>query len=922
MDGVTNFTTNSVNVAIVVDGSGSIYPEDWEKEQTFAKQAVAAFARRNIFENGGSASYVQFTSLPLDMGTFYSEEDFDAHVDDVVQFGGGTDIVNGIQGGAELMDASPASFNIMILITDGQHSDGYGGDPAATAAEIRADGRTTIFVVAVGDGLQYGTGFSDEVEGIAGDPDNVFSIEGFDALEAVLDEIELSAESSLSCSATNVEISIEFSVPVSSVESPGAAAVSSVASTGGAITADNRVTFTAADLENNPTMFAVGLEECGNVLLVEYKDDQGNTPDFSTLPEPTCFETTTTAAVAASIAVASAGVLAVLVNIFTVRPTIGIEAPSPPSMVEDSLIPAEPDASRSAVDSGGDSTTENTSGNPGEEKSDNRGGNPSSGGGVADGVDPSSGNPGSTRGLASATDGGYPLESADAPTTHIVIGAAAAAAVALRVGGAGNNRRPSSTLAWLLVLQIQFLAILSLVESVGSDSSWLSSILREMRWYNLWIPIRKDPEPGKDIDEDYFVGNLVIVAFVGLLILLIHLLLVSAVEAYWLQAKESNDVADAEEDQPPPPDYHDVVDQSPPDYNAMVGQSTVTEDPKEKIAQSTDPEDDPKEQIASHRDRSQSIWLYFPHVELVFLLYSVQGSLTTQLTVLRDGDGAMFYAAAIVLALYPVFLIGMMFRVIFVRVFPKSGGVTFITTKTGRQSFCSRVAKGVKEEHSVFAWAKKGVWITADTEDAMKRRLIDWFRIGFEPLFADYTQSGSWFAVYTLLESYVSTGVAVFLDSNSQWQLYALLGLSTVGCLLLLCLRPFANRMVDAIAVFRQGINAISLGLLIIANLEFGNPYAEVMETVAGIAAFALLVFGLAAPVIVEGLVVLIKAVQRTTAICCGGREQSSKGARRSEGCCNLLLRWVRAWFVTIGLNFAAYRKDFANGLRRKPHSE
>lgn len=59
---------------------------------------------------------------------------------------------------------------------------------------------------------------------------------------------------------------------------------------------------------------------------------------------------------------------------------------------------------------------------------------------------------------------------------------------------------------------------------------------------------------------------------------------------------------------------------------------------------------------------------------------------------------------------------------------------------------------GVREEHSVFAWAKKGVWSTADTEDDTKRRLIDWFRIGFEPLFADYTQSGSWFAVYSLLE--------------------------------------------------------------------------------------------------------------------------------------------------------------------------
>lgn len=33
-----------------------------------------------------------------------------------------------------------------------------------------------------------------------------------------------------------------------------------------------------------------------------------------------------------------------------------------------------------------------------------------------------------------------------------------------------------------------------------------------------------------------------------------------------------------------------------------------------------------------------------------------------------------------------------------------------------------------------------------------QRKLGDWFRIGFEPLFADFTQSGSWFAVYALLE--------------------------------------------------------------------------------------------------------------------------------------------------------------------------
>lgn len=52
----------------------------------------------------------------------------------------------------------------------------------------------------------------------------------------------------------------------------------------------------------------------------------------------------------------------------------------------------------------------------------------------------------------------------------------------------------------------------------------------------------------------------------------------------------------------------------------------------------------------------------------------------------------------------------------------------------------------------MYAWAKKGVWRTAATDDMTELRLGDWFRIGFEPLFADFTQSGSWFAVYALLE--------------------------------------------------------------------------------------------------------------------------------------------------------------------------
>lgn len=45
-----------------------------------------------------------------------------------------------------------------------------------------------------------------------------------------------------------------------------------------------------------------------------------------------------------------------------------------------------------------------------------------------------------------------------------------------------SARNPSSTLAWLLIVQVQFLAVLSLVDSAGSGHSWLADFLRHLRW--------------------------------------------------------------------------------------------------------------------------------------------------------------------------------------------------------------------------------------------------------------------------------------------------------------------------------------------------------------------------------------------------------------------------------------------------------
>ena len=60
------------------------------------------------------------------------------------------------------------------------------------------------------------------------------------------------------------------------------------------------------------------------------------------------------------------------------------------------------------------------------------------------------------------------------------------------------------------------------------------------RWFNFWVPLGEDSEDDSekdnDIGEEEFVGNIVMFWCIGLLILVLHVLVVSAVEAYWLQS--------------------------------------------------------------------------------------------------------------------------------------------------------------------------------------------------------------------------------------------------------------------------------------------------------------------------------------------------------------------------------------------------
>lgn len=142
-----------MNLALVLDGSGSVGSSDFALEQDFAIDAVAAFADRNLFDNGGMASYVQYAKVLASSATFDSAQDFNDFVGADKQVKGGTTTSIGIAEGTRLLGVNPASASFMIVITDGKSSSVSATKNAADAA--RAEG-IVVFAVGVGECTSHG----------------------------------------------------------------------------------------------------------------------------------------------------------------------------------------------------------------------------------------------------------------------------------------------------------------------------------------------------------------------------------------------------------------------------------------------------------------------------------------------------------------------------------------------------------------------------------------------------------------------------------------------------------------------------------------------------------------------------------------------------------------------------------------------
>ncbi|CAN0182406.1 unnamed protein product [Ectocarpus sp. 13 AM-2016] len=140
---------------------------------------------------------------------------------------------------------------------------------------------------------------------------------------------------------------------------------------------------------------------------------------------------------------------------------------------------------------------------------------------------------------------------------------------------------------------------------------------------------------------------------------------------------------------------------------------------------------------------------------------------------------------------------------------PNAGKGCFLFKACG--GFCKAWTSG----SSMFEWADKGQWASKNNEDVdLDSRK---FRIGFEPLFVDYTQKGTLYVTFLLFE-WLSFGLIAGFVTNGTIQTGAVCFIYVLDFLILVCLKPFSNSIIQCFTTMTVLADAITLGLMFYAT--------------------------------------------------------------------------------------------------------
>ncbi|TNN51746.1 Collagen alpha-6(VI) chain [Liparis tanakae] len=172
------------DLLFLIDSSGSIFPQDYQKMKDFMKSVVgkSLIGQNQVHVGVMQFSTVQQLAFPLNL--YYSKEDMSKAIDDMQQVGGGTLTGGAITDVSQYFDASkggrPGTRQRLVVITDGEAQDQVKGPAEA----LRAKG-VLVYAIGVVDAN------TTQLLEISGSPDRTYAERNFDALKDLESQVAM-----------------------------------------------------------------------------------------------------------------------------------------------------------------------------------------------------------------------------------------------------------------------------------------------------------------------------------------------------------------------------------------------------------------------------------------------------------------------------------------------------------------------------------------------------------------------------------------------------------------------------------------------------------------------------------------------------------------------------------------------------------
>ncbi|KAM9308136.1 collagen alpha-6(VI) chain-like [Gastrophryne carolinensis] len=175
--------TEQADIYLLIDGSGSIYPEDFTEMKTFLASFVDMFSIGPQKVRVGAVQYADRNQLEFSIATVYSKSDLKLALQNIRQLGGGTNTGAALNFTRELIvdPRNARGQNVpvyLIILTDGESQ-----DSVKEAAEILRGDNVMVYAVGVKEANQT------QLLEITGDEKRVHYVYNFAALKDIKDII-------------------------------------------------------------------------------------------------------------------------------------------------------------------------------------------------------------------------------------------------------------------------------------------------------------------------------------------------------------------------------------------------------------------------------------------------------------------------------------------------------------------------------------------------------------------------------------------------------------------------------------------------------------------------------------------------------------------------------------------------------------